>query len=100
MKRLAALSLLLFACEDRVILHPDCRGFELERAEWVLECIAAGNPYSDEEGEDLVAQCEKSSTAACPIVRWAANHQRIPRFPCDAEGVDNDVCKETGQETE
>lgn len=35
-----------------------CPTAELSRA--VIECAQAANPMSDEEGEDLVAQCEET----------------------------------------
>ena len=35
--------------------------------EAIVACTKAGNPMSDEEGEDLVAQCQRTMTyAACP----------------------------------
>jgi hypothetical protein len=43
---------------------------EAERAvlsQAILSCVKNGNPMSDEEGEDLVAQCAESMKAAvCP----------------------------------
>lgn len=33
-----------------------------KRAQFIVDCARAANPMSDEEGEDLVAQCEKTST--------------------------------------
>jgi hypothetical protein len=32
-----------------------------KRASFIIECAEAANPKSDEEGEDLVAQCEYTS---------------------------------------
>ena len=32
-----------------------------KRAEFILNCAKAANPMSDEEGEDLVIQCERTS---------------------------------------
>lgn len=31
------------------------------QADFILKCADAANPKSDEEGEDLVIQCEKTS---------------------------------------
>jgi hypothetical protein len=31
------------------------------RAKFIIECAKAANPMSDEEGEDLVRQCEQTS---------------------------------------
>jgi len=37
-------------------------------ADWTLRCIERGNPMSDEEGEDLVEQCEESGVRiVCPL---------------------------------
>ena len=32
-----------------------------KRAKFIIDCARAANPMSDEEGEDLVKQCEKTS---------------------------------------
>ena len=32
-----------------------------KRAEFIINCAKAANPMSDEEGEDLVLQCERTS---------------------------------------
>lgn len=38
-------------------------------AKFIIDCSAAANPKSDEEGEDLVAQCELTGTKTlCPVV--------------------------------
>ncbi len=38
-------------------------------AVFIVECAKAANPMSDEEGEDLVAQCESSGkNTLCPSV--------------------------------
>ena len=39
---------------DKLCCNPDEAG---ARRDWVLECIRHGNPMSDEEPEDLVAEC-------------------------------------------
>lgn len=38
------------------VCHPNPK-----QAQFVVDCAAAANPKSDEEGEDLVEQCEESS---------------------------------------
>ncbi len=39
-------------------------------AKFVVDCSTAANPKSDEEGEDLVAQCEKMGVASiCPMTK-------------------------------
>ena len=40
--------------------HKICKNND-KRAEFILNCAKAANPMSDEEGEDLVKQCEKTS---------------------------------------
>lgn len=40
-----------------------------ELAEFIIKCSEAANPKSDEEGEDLVIQCERTGTnTLCPTV--------------------------------
>ena len=34
-----------------------------KRAKFIIDCAKAANPMSDEEGEDLVLQCERTSNA-------------------------------------
>ena len=44
------------------------------RAEFILKCAEAANPKSDEEGEDLVSQCEQTSERLyCENVVWTFN---------------------------
>jgi len=62
---------LLTGC-DIVRHHKEPRCVTVEektkQADWALQCIEKGNPMSDEEGEDLVAQCEQSGRrVACPL---------------------------------
>ena len=33
-----------------------------KKAKFIIDCAKAANPMSDEEGEDLVAQCERTAT--------------------------------------
>lgn len=41
-----------------------------KRAKFVIDCAKAANPMSDEEGEDLVLQCERTSNALfCEYVK-------------------------------
>ena len=49
---------------ERICSTPDERG---ALAAGILACVKNGNPMSDEEGEDLVKQCELSMTnTVCP----------------------------------
>jgi hypothetical protein len=74
----ALLALLVTACSDdsdRYSMRPMCSQNDPARAEWILKCAEAANPMSDEEGEDLVLQCENTSERLfCPRVlhRWYA----------------------------
>jgi hypothetical protein len=40
--------------------HRICKNND-KRAEFIINCAKAANPMSDEEGEDLVKQCERTS---------------------------------------
>ena len=40
--------------------HQICKNND-KRAEFIINCAKAANPMSDEEGEDLVKQCERTS---------------------------------------
>ena len=45
-----------------------------KRAEFILKCAKAANPMSDEEGEDLVEQCELTShNLYCKTVNFKIN---------------------------
>ena len=45
-------------------IENDCSGKEEVFAKYVVECAKAANPLSDEEGEDLVLQCERTMRRA------------------------------------
>lgn len=83
MKIILVLSLFLIGCTDTKLKNYDhkvtisvserhfCNTPELQQRvlDFVVKCSEAANPKSDEEGEDLVAQCEKTAkTTICPIV--------------------------------
>lgn len=81
MRKTLALFVLIVGCNeaDRVeIRHrPFCSTPEERKAlaESIIACSKAANPMSDEEGEDLVAQCQASmAVSLCPerrvIVRF------------------------------
>lgn len=66
MRAIIALLAALAACSPipRTTFEPRCDTPE-ERAaaaKFVVDCATAANPKSDEEGEDLVAQCEQTAT--------------------------------------
>lgn len=66
-------ALILVGCEDieriRFETAEHCVDAEDRRAlaQFIIECSKAANPLSDEEGEDLVSQCERTGERAiCP----------------------------------
>jgi len=76
---LAALLLVGCSTEYFTTWEPRCTtADERERlAKFVIDCSAAANPKSDEEGEDLVAECLRSGiTVICPYrtVHWKRDH--------------------------
>jgi hypothetical protein len=63
MKKLTLLlCLALVACGDDIVTKTvtDCSKNGKEVAQFVVDCAKAANPLSDEEGEDLVVQCEQT----------------------------------------
>jgi hypothetical protein len=98
---IAALALALaLACEpsQSVVTRTACFPDTGERrAAFVLECTAAGNPYSDEEGEDLVAQCDETAQGLfcgpVAVVCWKGSCK-----PCSTTGINIEVeaCRAAG----
>lgn len=72
------LAIWLAACSSPLSRAPDvtqdnvCSAPESERAvACMIACAAAANPKSDEEGEDLVKQCDQSCTRLlCRTPAW------------------------------
>lgn len=68
------LVLLLAGCtkpskETRRMMRTNCTTPEdkLRVADYIVKCSEAANPKSDEEGEDLVAQCHRTmESTLCP----------------------------------
>lgn len=61
-KLLPVLALLPLACGSPPPPRPLSEACDQQAvAEFVLECAKAANPHSDEEGEDLVLQCERTA---------------------------------------
>lgn len=55
-------------------------------ANFIIKCAEAANPKSDEEGEDLVAQCESTGVnSVCPevVLCFNKNVQYDTPKPCD-----------------
>src|SRR4030095_7934578 len=86
------LVLVLAACNvypDHAIRYDEDCEASPGQAEWVLQCITNGNPMSDEEGEDLVDQCELSSrklfTRSCKMrmTCWRRNVGQVPPAWCE-----------------
>lgn len=52
------------------------------RATFIVQCSTAANPHSDEEGEDLVSQCETTATnlfcAEEPALYFHDTYSRVP----------------------
>lgn len=64
MKRLALLiAVFVVGCNGQPVRRVVWRqaAATAEHQEWLLGCIEKGNPMSDEEGEDLVKQCEQTA---------------------------------------
>jgi hypothetical protein len=70
MKHYYLLPFLLIACDADVPVayRPLCDVETAERrAAFIIDCARAANPLSDEEGEDLVHQCQKTAEGLmCP----------------------------------
>lgn len=70
-----ALAIFLSGCENEHFVErstPYCLE-ETDRyklTNFIVKCAEAANPKSDEEGEDLVAQCEKTGIRTfCPMTK-------------------------------
>lgn len=71
----AVLAIVLSACApeaDRItfVSEPHCTEATDKAAlsDFIVQCAKAANPLSDEEGEDLVAQCEHTGVrTVCPV---------------------------------
>lgn len=59
MNRLIILIIFFVGCDRRY--EEKCVAGKDQR-EFVIACIREGNPHSDEEGEDLVRQCEHTAS--------------------------------------
>lgn len=83
---LALVAVLLAGCDEGkpVVRYGEICGNDTaeRRAQFVLDCAAAANPLSDEEGEDLVAQCQATADAMLCKRGWYV-YQWGQRVPCD-----------------
>jgi len=113
MIKLILLSLLLVACDNRhMSKEMDCPSpTTTEHRVWLLDCIEKGNPLSDEEGEDLVKQCEWTAERmfclSVPSVRVTSFGNRGYTISCKKAVYQSDIefCElngydETHQSTE
>ncbi len=68
MKKLILISIFLIGCSDTEIVIPVCTTeHQKQLSEFIILCAKAANPMSDEEGEDLVKQCEMTGkNIYCP----------------------------------
>lgn len=85
MRTITVLCLMLaMACEKQLpTFTRDCHGSSDERARFIIECTKAGNPMSDEEGEDLVAECgTQAEYLYCPMVRAFRERGQSVSYPC------------------
>jgi hypothetical protein len=81
-------SVVVFACGSRgpithrTDMRERCYPESAERrAEFIIKCSEAANPKSDEEGEDLVAECRRTSERLfCPEEKFVqiADYQWLP----------------------
>jgi hypothetical protein len=87
MKKFLFIGLFLLGCwEDHprtalIAYHTLCSENTITaRSEFILTCAKNANPMSDEEGEDLVQQCEETAEHLfCPKVPWAyIDYEGIP----------------------
>lgn len=72
--------LLLVGCDDGPYIitqdRPDCSAHRKELAAFILECAKNANPLADEEGEDLVKQCERTGeNVVCPVARFTVTYK-------------------------
>lgn len=70
--------------------------FRERAATFIIECAGAANPHSDEEGEDLVRQCEQTATRLYGrLTSYCVLHIPGRNYPlkyrCDSDV--NDTCK-------
>lgn len=69
--------------ETRIADIPYCEDHRTQLADFVLTCALNANPKSDEEGEDLVEQCEKTGLkVVCPSHRTIIT-QRCKNHSCE-----------------
>lgn len=76
-----SVALCLAACVDppppvpRITFDRHCSMEQSERvAKFIVDCAEAANPKSDEEGEDLVEQCEETAkNVLCPEVAFVSS---------------------------
>jgi hypothetical protein len=95
-----AMALALTGCvRDRAELHclEPATGPEVMAA--ITACAEAANPKSDEEGEDLVAQCERTARETlCRREAWMVGNHSDDYRPCSAglTAAQLDVCRAYG----
>ena len=74
-----------YKLEGKRVLEPVHRA---QAAQFVIDCARAANPHSDEEGEDLVAQCEHTSrnfyTTYVPQCAVYQSFDLVAKYNCTA----------------
>ena len=77
MRKLLAIlpALLLTGCGDYGYIHTKTVFTDTEKAaEFIVKCAEAANPLSDEEGEDLVAECKFTAKELYGEKMFVAKH--------------------------
>jgi len=87
---LAALAL-VGACNGPIVRVTPCRGVHQghvqEAQAFIVDCAAAANPMSDEEGEDLVAQCERTAERLWPAGGLCVLRHDGREIRCDSTAI-------------
>lgn len=103
MNRLIVSVLLLTACSEESTTHVwrDCVKRDSDKVvDCMIRCAEAANPKSDEEGEDLVAQCEASCErqSACLeyVWRYRINNLDNAKTCSSAPANIQQLCKQSG----
>ncbi len=81
-------------------VYADCTVQDASRpalAEAIIACVKAGNPLSDEEGEDLVEQCHASMVSVLCKNEWFYVREGYDRVLCSrADAAGQKMCRDEG----
>jgi hypothetical protein len=73
-KYILIMVILLSGCGDKVATRyeNECLPADKGLRDFIIECARVANPMSDEEGEDLVQQCEYTGKSImCPKITYS-----------------------------